>query len=57
MDKEVKTPTNPKDLKDHTKQLSKSKWISFDLVKNHLIPHIVEKKIMKDMYYALVTIY
>ena len=57
MEKEVKTPIDHKDLKYHTKKLAKEKWISFDLVKNHLIPHIVEKKIMKDMYYALVTLY
>jgi hypothetical protein len=35
----------------------KAKLVLLDFVKDHLIPHISEKKTTKDMYDALVGLY
>lgn len=43
-------PTNPKDLAKHTRKLVKVKQILLDLVKDHLIPHIADRKMAKNMY-------
>lgn len=56
VDKEVTPSTNPKDFVEHTKKLAKAKQIIFDSVKDHLIPHIAEKKRVKEMFDALVTL-
>ena len=43
-------------LLDHNK-MAKVKWVILDLVKDDLVPHIVEKTMGKDMFDALVTLY
>ena len=37
--------------------MAKVKWVILDLVKDDLVPHIVEKTMGKDMFDALVTLY
>lgn len=44
-------------LAEHNKKVAKAKRIILDFVKDHLIPHIAEKKSAKDMYDALITLY
>jgi hypothetical protein len=44
-------------LATHKKREVKAKWVFLDSVKDHLIPHIYEKKTTKDMYDALVGLY
>jgi hypothetical protein len=56
VEKEVVLPTNPKDLAKHNRKSIKAKQIILDLVKDHLIPHIAEKKTTKEMQIALVTL-
>jgi hypothetical protein len=41
----------------HVKKEAKEKRIILDLVKDHFIPHIVDKTISKDMFEALVGLY
>jgi hypothetical protein len=53
----VTTPSNPTQLDKHNKKATKVKRIILDSVKDHLVPHIVEKKYIKDMYEALITLY
>ena len=43
-------------LLDHNK-MAKVKWVILDLVKDDLVPHIVEKTMGKEMFDALVTLY
>ena len=43
-------------LLDHNK-MAKVKWVILDLVKDDLVPHIVEKTMGKDMFDVLVTLY
>lgn len=57
MDKEITAPTDPQDLVGHNKKLAKVKQFVLDWVVDHLIHHLAEKKTMKDMYDALVTLY
>jgi hypothetical protein len=57
VEKDVVLTIDPKDLAKHTRKLVKEKCIILDLVKDHLIPHIAEKKMAKDMSDALVTLY
>jgi hypothetical protein len=52
----VTTPIDPMQLAKHNKKVAKAKRIILDSVKDHLIPHITEKK-SKDMYDALITLY
>jgi hypothetical protein len=44
-------------LATHRKREEKAKRVLLDYVKNHLIPHIFEKKTAKEMYEALVGLY
>ena len=51
---------NPKDAQElaaHKKREVKAKRVLLDYVKDHLIPHISEKKTGKEMYDALVGLY
>jgi hypothetical protein len=41
----------------HKKREVKAKRVLLESVKDHLIPHIVEKETSKDMYDALVGLY
>ena len=45
------------ELATHRKREVKAKRVLLDFVKDHLIPHIFEKKTTKDMYDALVGLY
>jgi hypothetical protein len=53
----VLSPNNPQELAAHKKKEVKAKRVLLDSVKDHLIPHIFEKKTAKDMYDALVGLY
>ena len=53
MEKVVASPRNFKDLAEHNKKPINAKQILLDLVNNHLIPHISEQKINKDVCDAL----
>ena len=55
VEKVVMEPFNTT-LLDHNK-MAKVKWVILDLVKDDLVPHIVEKTMGKDMFDALVTLY
>jgi hypothetical protein len=53
----ISDPNNPQELAAHKKREVKAKQDLLDFVKDHLIPHISEKKTTKDMYDALVSLY
>jgi hypothetical protein len=40
----VPLPTDPQELVAHKKKEAKAKWIILDAIKDHLIPHISERK-------------
>jgi hypothetical protein len=50
-------PNDPEELTAHWKREVKAKRVLLDSVKDHLIPHISEKKTTKEMYEALVGLY
>jgi hypothetical protein len=56
MDKEVVPPTNLLALVAREKEI-KVERVIFDSVKDHLIPHLSEKKTAKDMFDALVELF
>jgi len=43
-------------LVDHKKKMLKTKQVILESVKDHFIPHIIEKTMGKKMFDALVTI-
>ena len=53
----VTPPTYLKQLEAHKKKEVKAKRVILDVVKDHLIPHISEKKGAKEMFDALVILY
>jgi hypothetical protein len=53
----VPSPADPQELAAHKKKEVKAKRVLLDFVKDHLIPHISEKKTTKEMYDALVGLY
>jgi hypothetical protein len=53
----VADPTNLQELAAHKKKEVKAKRVLLESVKDHLIHHIVEKTIPKNMYDALVGLY
>jgi hypothetical protein len=53
----IPDPNDAQELAAHKKKEVKAKWVLLDSVKDHLIPHISEKKTTKDMYDALVGLY
>jgi hypothetical protein len=55
--KEIIAPTDPTGLVAHVQKEAKERRIVLDLVKVHLIPHIVEKKINELVHEALVRLY
>jgi hypothetical protein len=57
VDTEVAPPIDLKDLVEHTKKSIKVKQIILDMVKDHLIPHITKKKMVKEMFDAMVMLY
>jgi hypothetical protein len=44
-------------LAAHKKREVKAKLMILDAIKDHLIPHIFEKKMTKEMFNALVSLY
>jgi hypothetical protein len=50
----IPDPNDAQELATHRKKEVKAKRVLLDFVKDHLIPHIFEKKTTKDMYDALV---
>jgi hypothetical protein len=57
VEKVIPDPNDPQELAAHRKREVKAKWVLLDFVKDHLIPHIYEKKTTKEMYEALVGLY
>jgi hypothetical protein len=53
----VPSPTDLQQLAAHKKREVKAKRMILDAIKDHLIPHISEKKTMKEMFDALVSLY
>ena len=53
----IPNPKDAQELATHRKREVKAKRVLLDFVKDHLIPHIFEKKTTKDMYDALVELY
>jgi hypothetical protein len=53
----VASPTDPHEMEAHKKKEVKSKLVLPEFVKDHVIPHIAEKKYSKEMYDALVSLY
>jgi len=53
----VTTPTDPKDLVAHELKDVKSRRIILDAVKDHLIPHLSEKKSAREMFVALTNLF
>jgi hypothetical protein len=53
----VATSTDLQDLAAHKKKEVKSKRMIMDAIKDHLIPHISKKKMVKEMFDALVGLY
>jgi hypothetical protein len=53
----IPDPKDAQELAAHKKREVKAKRVLLDSVKDHLIPHISEKKTTKDMYDALVGLY
>jgi hypothetical protein len=50
----VPSHNDPQELAAHKKKEMKGEQVLLDFVKDHLIPHIFEKKTAKDMLDALV---
>jgi hypothetical protein len=53
----VPSPTDPQQLAAHKKKEVKAKRMILDAIKDHLIPHVSEKKTAKEMFDALVSLY
>jgi hypothetical protein len=56
-EKVIPDPNDAQKLAAHKKREVKAKRVLLDSVKDHLVPHIFEKKTAKDMYDALVGLY
>jgi uncharacterized protein YehS (DUF1456 family) len=57
VDKVVVPLTDPQALATHEKKEIKFERVILDLVKDHLIPHLSEKNMTKDMFDALVGLF
>ena len=57
VEKVVVPQTNPADLEVHQKKEIKFEWLLLDSVKDHLIPHLSEKNITKEMFDVLVGLF
>jgi hypothetical protein len=53
----VTPPMDPKDLAAHELKDVKARRIILDAVKDHLIPHISEKKLAREMFVALTNLF
>ena len=57
VEKVILDPNDSRESATNMKQEVKVKRVLLDYVKDHLIPHIFEKKTTKEMYEALVGLY
>ena len=57
MEKVVSPPTYLTNLEAHKKKEIKVERVLLDSVKDHLIPHLSEKKTAKEMFDALVSLF
>jgi hypothetical protein len=57
VDKAVTPPTDLTTLDAHNKKEIKAERVLLDSVKDHLIPHLNEKKMTKEMFDALVSLF
>jgi len=57
VDMVISDPNDPQELAAHRKRELKEKVVLLDSMKDHLIPHIYEKKTTKNMYDSLVGLY
>jgi hypothetical protein len=57
VDKVLPSSTDPQELAAHKKKESKAMRLILDVVKDHLIPHLSEKKTTKEMFDALVSLH
>ena len=57
VDKVVAPPTYPTALTAHKKKMIKAGRVILDSMKDHLIPHLSEKKTAKEMFDALVGLF
>jgi 2-phosphoglycerate kinase len=57
VDKVVPSPTDLQQLAAHEKKEIRAMRVILDVVKDHLIPHLFEKKTTKEMFDALVSLY
>jgi hypothetical protein len=57
VDKVVTPPTDPTTLEAHNKKEIKAERVLLDSMKDHLIPHLTEKKMTKEMFDALVSLF
>jgi len=57
VDKVVIAPIDPQAFAAHENMEIKSQWVILDVVKDHLIPHLFEKKMTKEMFDALVSLF
>lgn len=53
----VTQPTYPRQFAAQNKEEVKAKQVIMDAIKDHLVPHISEKKTAKEMFDALVSLY
>jgi hypothetical protein len=57
VDKVVPPPIDPTTLESHNKKEIKAQRVILDSVKDHLIPHLSEKKMTKELFDALVGLF
>jgi hypothetical protein len=57
VDKVVAPLIDPADLVVHQKKEIKAEQVLLDLVKDHIIPHLSEKKMTKEMFDSLVGLF
>ena len=51
------TPTDPDLLRKHKDVVGHAKRLIMDGIKDHIVPHLAEKKITNEMWEALVSLY
>ena len=51
------TPTDPDLLRKHKEAVGHAKRLIMDGIKDHIVPHLAEKKITNEMWKALISLY
>ena len=51
------TPTDADLLQKHRGSAGHAKWLIMDSIKDHIVPHIAEKKTTNEMWKALTSLY